>query len=146
MPLFMMMHYLICLFGCEPPLSTPPEKSPLHISHWTHICLLVARRTIMSHWIKPTPPSLQAMKKALLSLFYLERLDTMVLNFWPTSRFFIRWRKFMEHTFSQEELQNLMQPFCYTDWYLKQDLTNSLGNLKLSNLSDPSTFHPDLQK
>lgn len=35
-------------------------------------------------------------------------------------------------TFTQKVLQEVMQPFRYTDWYMKRDLTNSLGNLKVS--------------
>lgn len=133
---------LLCLFGCEPPSSTSSTAEPLNFPQWTHICLLVARRTFMSHWIKSTPPNLPAVKQAKFTLFYLERLDTIVLKFHSNSRFFARWLKYMEVTFTQKDLQGLMQPFRFTDWYLKRDLTNSLGNLKLSNLSDPSVFLP----
>lgn len=73
---------------------------------------------------------------------FRHRLDTILLNFRSTSHFFTRWRKFMELTFTQKDLQELIQPFRYTDWYLKRDLANSLGNLKLSNLSDRSAFLP----
>lgn len=133
---------LLCLFGYAPPTSSPPMRGPLNISQWAHRCLLVARRTLMAHWITTTPPNLPAVKRAMLSLFYLEKLDPITLNFRSTSRFFTRWRKYIEATFTQNFLQEVMYPFRYTDCYLKRDLANSLGNLKVSNLSDPSTFLP----
>lgn len=131
---------LLCLFGYTPSTSSPPGRGPLNISQWAHLCLLVAGRTIMAHWITTTQPNLPAVKRVMLSLFYLERLDTIMLNFRSTSRFFTRWCQYIEATFTQNVLQEVMYPFRYTDWYLKRDLTNSLGNLKVSNLSEPSAF------
>lgn len=92
---------------------------PHLLKQWTHICLLVARRTIMCNWIKSSLPFLPAVKWGLLSLFNLERLDTIVLNSGFTHRFFSRWLKYMEFTFTHEELSSAMCPFQYTDWYLK---------------------------
>lgn len=85
---------LLCIFGCEPLPSTSSSAGSLNLTQWTHITLLVARRTIMSHWIKPTPPSLPAVECSMLSFFNLERLNTIVLNFRSTSRFFARWCKY----------------------------------------------------
>lgn len=130
------------LFSIPPSSSSSSAMDLQNIPHWAHICLLVARRTIMSHWITATPPNLPAVKKAMSSLFYLERLDTITSNFRSTSRFFKRWRRYMEYTFTQQTIQDIMHPFCFTDWYIKRDLINSLGNLKIPQVPDISTFEP----
>lgn len=132
----------LCILGCESLHPTPSSAGSLSLTQWTHITLLLARRMIMFHWIKPTPISLPALEYSMLMLFNLERLDTIVLNFRSTTHFFARWRNYMEATFTQKELLDIMQPFKFTDWYLKQDLSNSPGKLKISNLSDPSIFIP----
>lgn len=132
---------LLCLFSI-PPSSSSLTTVPQNIPHWAHLCLLVARRTIMSHWISATPPTLTMFKKALASLFHLERLDTITLNLRSTSRFFKRWRKYIEATFASQALIEIMNPFRYTKWYLTKDLTNSLGRLKIPPTPDSFTFNP----
>lgn len=85
---------LLCLFGYTPQTAPPTTRGPTNIPQWAHLLLLVARRTIMKNWISTTPPALPEVKKAMMSLFYMERLDTLSLNFRSTSRFFMRWRKY----------------------------------------------------
>lgn len=133
---------LLCLFSIPPSVSSSSAIDLQNIPHWAHICLLVARRTIMSHCITATLPSLPAVIKAMTSLFYLERLDIITSNFRSTPRFFKRWRRFPEATFTQQTIQDIMQPFRFTAWYLKSDITNTLGKLKISSASDPSSFQP----
>lgn len=112
---------VLCILGCE---NTP---NPLLTSHcknlpqWVHICLLVARRTLMKAWIHPTLPQISAVKQALRSLFLLEKLDNITQNFKSKWSFIARCCRFMEHSFSPEISSNL-KTFLYTDWYLHADL------------------------
>lgn len=133
---------LLCLFSITPSASSSSSLDFPNIPHWAHICLLVATRTIMSHWIMTSPPSLPAVIKALTSLFYLERLDLITSNLRFTPRFFKHWRRFLEATFPQRTIQDIMHPFRYTEWYLTRDISNSLGKLKIPPVSDPSSFKP----
>lgn len=42
-----------------------------------------------------------------------------------------RWQRFMEHLLSNSEISQLMTPFLYTEWYMKENLIHSLGRLRI---------------
>lgn len=103
-------HPMLCVFGCDTPTASPPTSIPKNLPQWTHVCLLVVHRTIMQAWINPTPPQLTTAKQELWTLFLMEMLDTVTKHFKPIGCFITRWRRYMERSFSIEEISTYMKP------------------------------------
>lgn len=132
---------LLFLFSYEDsaPQPTSAKTTSTHIHQWSHLCLLAARRVLMKTWTKPPPPSITLLKKELTELLYKEKLDAVLQNHVPTKRFFIRWRQYIEGTFSPSEISELMSSFQYSEWYLKANISNTLGTLRIQPTLTDST-------
>lgn len=99
------------------------------------MCLLAARRALMQAWIHPTPPQIAPVKQMLQALCLMEKLDTNTQNFKYLKCCIARWRHYMERSFSPEEISLHMKSFHFSDWYLRADLANSLGKLRIQDTS-----------
>lgn len=81
---------------------------------WTLISLLVAHRTILKHWISPTPPTLSEIKKELKLLLFREKLDNILQNDGCDQRLESRWRSFIDKHLMATEESSLQTLFRFT--------------------------------
>lgn len=118
--------------------SLPINTAEITNSHTVDSYMPIGSPQIDHVPLDQTISTLLAVKQTLRSLFHIERLDIMMLTCRSLTRFFTQWRKYIEHTFTADELSYIIYPFRYTDWYLKCDLTNTLGKLKIKDRPNSS--------
>lgn len=113
---------------------------PVSLS-WNGFTSVFWQLVLMQAWIHPSPPQIASVKQTLKTLFHIEKVDTIIKHSKSLNRVIVRWCHFMEQSFSPEEISFHMTPFRYTDWYLRADLTNTLGKLCVQDTSNSLTFH-----
>lgn len=129
---------LLLIFGYWDPLLLPWSKlansdtSPsgnlkVNTPHkgWILTCLLIARRTILKHWISPPHPNIAQVKRELLHLLIKDRINTDFKQTTSSDRFHFKWHTFMLSSLSQEEIANMNKStFSYQDSH--QQLRNKI--------------------
>lgn len=113
--------YLDVLIRTRPTLLT--------ISNRKNLCLLTASRIIPKFWTASTTPSIYAVKKELKDVSWKTWHES--TKPWTHQSFFVRWKSFMEHKYLNSELIYLIAPFQYIAWYVRANLTDSLGRLNI---------------
>lgn len=121
----------LCIFSIPPEEKEGNTYKEKGISPWIYVCLLTARKLIMKQWAKPEVPTLQKVQNDLQYLFRLEKLEAETHLAQKVKNFIQRWRNYIERTYDPQTINLIVQPFQYTTWYAKADLSNSLGKLKI---------------
>ncbi|XP_068121838.1 uncharacterized protein [Hyperolius riggenbachi] len=101
----------LCVFNY---FETKEHNSKIIPSELFHIILIVAKKVIFQKLISPHPPIVANVKEELLKLFLLEKLHTLQEKEKRSSKFFKKWRHFIQQTFSQQEIDSLMEHFKYS--------------------------------
>ncbi|XP_044131118.1 uncharacterized protein LOC122924254 [Bufo gargarizans] len=100
------------------------------------ICMMV-KRSILQTWLQADAPGVQSIIEQLKKVFYLERLNSLAGKERQAKGLFQKWKPFIAHCMSDEEIRLIMSLFTLTKWYLVGQLKGTLGRLLLRS-ANPS--------
>lgn len=111
------MDPLLFLFGV---LSTPCwGDGSRSLPRWVHLCLLAAKRCILTLWIHHLAPTITNLTSDML-----ERRDAELSFSNPSGTLFKCREKFIHFTFNSMEIEDLMNTFQYGHWYITWRFVN----------------------
>lgn len=121
---------MLLLFEYSPKTSATPATSkplPLENPQWTLLTLLIARRTILNHWISPSPLTVSETIKALKTLLFQVKFDAMLHKNWPNTKLKKKhWASFIDRCLTTSEKAIVNAPyFSYNGRSLYQTASSS---------------------
>lgn len=124
------MSPVTCLLHCFRSEDTESDEIP-GAPPLVHVILLVAKRCLLNKWLEADLPTMDMLTAQIRLCLFSDRVETERHKETKATAFFKKWRGFVSHHLTQDEINDLMTGFQYTSWYSTEDLKGTLGRLRL---------------